>query len=198
LRVVNQRIEVLLDRDHCLGHAYFMPLKDDSSLERLEGIFRNQIMPLLQEYFFEDWERIQWVLNDHRKPLANQFVNRKAGNVELLFGQDVGQGLERNTWCLNDEAFERLESYMGVVDHQLQSVNVGVKRKASHGELVLRELTTGSIEVWRGDVLQQPTKPLLRDLAGELGVNTFNDSGRPLNTRALGRRLIDQLGSGNA
>ena len=198
LRVVNQRIEVLLDRDHCLGHAYFMPLKDDSSLERLEGIFRNQILPLLQEYFFEDWERIQWVLNDHRKPLANQFVNRKAGNVELLFGQDVGQGLERNTWCLNDDAFERLESYMGVVDHQLQSVDVGEKRKASHGDLLLRELSTGSIEVWRGEVLQQPTKPLLRDLAGKLGVNTFNDSGSPLNTRALGRRLIDQLGSGNA
>jgi len=198
LRVVNQRIEVLLDRDHCLGHAYFMPLRDDSSLERLERIFRNQILPLLQEYFFEDWERIQWVLNDHRKPLANQFVNRKAGNVELLFGQDVGQSLERNTWCLNDDAFERLESYMGIVDHQLQSVNVGVKRTASNGELVLRELTTGSIEVWRGDVLQQPTKPLLRDLADELGVETYSDSGSPLNTRALGRRLIDQLGSGNA
>lgn len=198
LRVVNQRIEVLLDRDHCLGHAYFMPLEDDSSLERLEGIFRNQILPLLQEYFFEDWERIQWVLNDHRKPLANQFVSRKAGNVELLFGQDVGQGLERNTWCLNDDAFERLESYMGIVDHQLQSVDVGERRKASHGDLLLRELSTGSIEVWRADVLQQPTKPLLRDLAGELGVETYSDSGSPLNTRALGRRLLDQLGSGNA
>jgi len=198
LRVMNQRIEVLLDRDHCLGHAYFMPLKDDNSLDRLESIFRNQILPLLQEYFFEDWERIQWVLNDHRKPSINQFVCRKVGNVELLFGQDVGQSLERDTWSLNEEAFERLESYMGIVDHQLQSVDVGEKRKASHGDLLLRELSTGSIEVWRADVLQQPTKPLLRDLAGKLGVETYSDSGSPLNTRALGRRLIDQLGSGNA
>lgn len=197
LQVMNQRIELLLDRDHCLGHAYFMPLRDDNSFERLEHIFRNQILPLLQEYFFEDWERIQWVLNDHRKPLINQFVNRKAGNVELLFGQDVGQSLERNTWCLNDEAFERLESYMGIVDHQLQTVEVGVKRSASHGDLLLRELSTGSIEVWRGEILQQPTKPLLRNLAASLGIDTSNSNGGRLNTRALGRRLIDQFGSGN-
>jgi len=49
--MMNQRIEVLLDRDHCLGHAYFIPLKAEPSLELLESIFRNQILPLLQEYF---------------------------------------------------------------------------------------------------------------------------------------------------
>jgi len=70
LEVMNERIEALLDRDHCLGHAYFMPLKTDRSLARLELIFRNQILPLLQEYFFEDWQRIAWVLNDHRKPFS--------------------------------------------------------------------------------------------------------------------------------
>ncbi|CAG0969153.1 partial 5-methylcytosine-specific restriction enzyme B, partial [Anaerolineae bacterium] len=70
LRVLNQRIEVLLDRDHCLGHAYFMPLCEtpEPELAELGLIFRHKILPLLQEYFFEDWQRIQWVLNDHRKP----------------------------------------------------------------------------------------------------------------------------------
>ncbi|MBA3486838.1 MAG: AAA family ATPase, partial [Lysobacter sp.] len=67
LTVMNQRIEVLLDRDHHLGHAYFMPLKSDRTLARLAQIFRSQILPLLQEYFFEDWERIRWVLNDQHK-----------------------------------------------------------------------------------------------------------------------------------
>ncbi len=72
LRTMNQRIEALLDRDHCLGHAYFMPLRDDPSLARLGSIFRNQVLPLLQEYFFDDWQRIQWVLNDHRKPQSTE------------------------------------------------------------------------------------------------------------------------------
>src|SRR5690606_7640563 len=76
LRVMNQRIEVLFDREHCLGHAYFMPLKEDASLARLEGILRNEILPLLQEYFFDDWQRIQWVLNDHRKPVIDRFVQQ--------------------------------------------------------------------------------------------------------------------------
>jgi len=52
LRVMNQRIELLLDRDHCLGHAYFMPLNDEPTLERLGAIFQHQVLPLLQEYFF--------------------------------------------------------------------------------------------------------------------------------------------------
>lgn len=67
LRTMNQRIEALLDRDHCLGHAYFMPLRTTTTLAQLGSIFRNQVLPLLQEYFFDDWQRIQWVLNDHRE-----------------------------------------------------------------------------------------------------------------------------------
>jgi 5-methylcytosine-specific restriction protein B len=47
LMVLNQRIEVMLDRDHCLGHSYFLPLKVDKSLTRLELIFSQEIIPLL-------------------------------------------------------------------------------------------------------------------------------------------------------
>lgn len=192
LRVMNQRIEVLLDRDHCLGHAYFMPLKDATSLERLEAIFRNQILPLLQEYFFEDWERIHWVLNDHRKSAMNQFVQRRAGNGEALFGQDVVKGLAQSTWALNDEAFERLEAYAGIVDHQLQSA-AAVKREAGHDEVVVRELITGSFEVLRNGVIQAPTKPLLCELAEQLGIGMLNGSGNTLDVRALGRQVINKL-----
>jgi 5-methylcytosine-specific restriction protein B len=48
LRVINQRIEVLLDRDHCLGHAWFMPLHATPTLPTLASIFKNQVIPLLQ------------------------------------------------------------------------------------------------------------------------------------------------------
>lgn len=64
LEKINQRVEYLYDRDHTIGHAYFMSLKDNPSLSELENIFRNKIIPLLQEYFYDDWEKILMVLGD--------------------------------------------------------------------------------------------------------------------------------------
>jgi 5-methylcytosine-specific restriction protein B len=113
LRVMNQRIEVLLDREHCLGHAYFMPLLNEGTLAQLELIFRNQVLPLLQEYFFEDWQRIQWVLNDHRKPPADRFVVRETQNLLALFGDKVPA--QDQVWCINPLAFSRPTAYAGVI-----------------------------------------------------------------------------------
>ncbi|MCY1298631.1 hypothetical protein D9M70_481250 [compost metagenome] len=111
---MNQRIEVLLDRDHCLGHAYFMPLKSDGSLQRLELIFRNQILPLLQEYFFEDWQRMQWVLNDHRKPAVDRFVAQDKQDLAALFG-NISVPAQGTAWRINDAAFKRLSAYASVI-----------------------------------------------------------------------------------
>jgi 5-methylcytosine-specific restriction protein B len=118
LTVMNQRIEVLLDRDHCLGHAYFMRLRDTGTLAILAEIFRNQVLPLLQEYFFDDWQRIQWVLNDHRKPKAFQFLQSGDASVADLFGDGVNVTRTPRTWSLNDDAFGFLESYLGIIDHE--------------------------------------------------------------------------------
>ena len=113
LEVINERIEALLDRDHCIGHAYFMPLKTNRSLARLEQIFRNQILPLLQEYFFEDWQRIAWVLNDHRKAQADCFVVKRKTDLTALFGDQVaGRG---EIWQINEGALSRASSYAGVI-----------------------------------------------------------------------------------
>lgn len=118
LRVMNQRIEVLLDRDHCLGHAYFMPLRQDPSLSRLESIFRNQVLPLLQEYFFEDWQRIQWVLNDHRKAALDRFVSQRQNDVQVLFGNGVEVSAHNLPWSINEDAFQRVTAYAGIVSVQ--------------------------------------------------------------------------------
>ncbi|MFM4915614.1 AAA family ATPase [Aeromonas dhakensis] len=115
LRVMNQRIEVLLDRDHCLGHAYFMPLKGDPTLARLESILRSQILPLLQEYFFEDWQRIQWVFNDHRKPALDRFVEQDKQDVAALFG-NISVPVQGGVWRINDKAFKRVSAYAGVIE----------------------------------------------------------------------------------
>ena len=62
LTTINQRIQYLYDRDHIIGHAYFMSLKETPTLEALESIFKNKIIPLLQEYFYDDWNKIMLVL----------------------------------------------------------------------------------------------------------------------------------------
>lgn len=61
LDAINQRIEYLYDRDHTIGHAYLMGI---DSLDALESVFRTRLIPLLQEYFYNDWEKIQLVLAD--------------------------------------------------------------------------------------------------------------------------------------
>lgn len=61
LQVMNQRIEYLYDRDHQIGHSYFLGVK---SYADLEHVFLKKLIPLLQEYFYEDWEKIQMVFGD--------------------------------------------------------------------------------------------------------------------------------------
>ncbi|MDA0814406.1 MAG: McrB, partial [Verrucomicrobia bacterium] len=88
LTAMNSRIEVLYDREHTIGHTFFLSLRDDPSLAEMERIFSGSILPLLEEYFFEDWEKIRLVLGDHQKPAANAIIRPKysAGNIEALFG----------------------------------------------------------------------------------------------------------------
>lgn len=119
LKVMNQRIEVLLDRDHCLGHAYFMSLKNGDSLQELAVIFRNQVLPLLQEYFFDDWQRISWVLNDQQAEAngSEPFVRKPHTDqgLEVLFGSEVAGKLSDQRWELNDDAFDSVKSYRNIL-----------------------------------------------------------------------------------
>ena len=117
LKVMNQRIEALLDREHTLGHAYFMPLRQSPTLSTLAHIFRQQVLPLLQEYFFDDWERIRWVLNDHRKKAAAlTFVQASGPSFDALFGSDVQVPRHRQSWAINADAFDRLDSYAAILN----------------------------------------------------------------------------------
>ncbi|MGC9352778.1 MAG: hypothetical protein ACP5D9_03010, partial [Mariniphaga sp.] len=93
LAKINERIEFLLDRDHTIGHSYFMGLTGKNDLC---DVFRDKIIPLLQEYFYNDWEKIQLVLGDNKswgKPEDQKLIQiKKNYSVEeekRLFGFDV-------------------------------------------------------------------------------------------------------------
>lgn len=119
LRCMNDRIEALYDREHTLGHAFFVPLlsvdNEDLAFQTLESIFRNKILPLLEEYFFEDWEKIRLVLGDQNKPAEYQFVREKQEfSPRALFGAFDAQDMlderatcyERNNNSLDPEAYK--------------------------------------------------------------------------------------------
>jgi hypothetical protein len=63
LETINARIVVLLDRDHTIGHSYFIQLNSYDTAG-LKDVFANNIIPLLQEYFYHDYEKIALVLGE--------------------------------------------------------------------------------------------------------------------------------------
>ena len=109
LDTINKRITVLLDREHTIGHSYLLPLKSDPTLERLAVIFENTIVPLLQEYFYDDYEKIQLVLGDNQKPDdSTRFIVRRNDAVKLFGNADIDFP---EYYEINSEAFKRIDAY---------------------------------------------------------------------------------------
>ena len=119
LETINQRIELLFDREHTIGHSFFLPLRDDPTIARLARIFELEILPLLEEYFFEDWERVGQVLGDHFKK-ANpelKFIEEKFTDASVLrlMGSDWSQDSIR-PYKRNMAAFTNPDAYIGIYD----------------------------------------------------------------------------------
>jgi 5-methylcytosine-specific restriction protein B len=63
LYTLNQKIQLIYDRDHQIGHSYLLRLRDRDYVQKsLEFIWYNEIVPLLQEYFYNDWEKLKYIL----------------------------------------------------------------------------------------------------------------------------------------
>lgn len=124
LETINRRIELLYDRDHCIGHAYLTPLSligdQQERLATLGVIFQSKIIPLLEEYFFDDWRKIRLVLGDNQKSHArHQFVLELSQNEDLvaeLFGDthEMDSLLSRPRYEIQKSAFTDVESYVGI------------------------------------------------------------------------------------
>ena len=112
LRRMNLKISALYDREHTIGHAYFIGLKKNPTIEALAAVFENSIIPLLQEYFYEDYEKIRLVLGDNNKSDRNeQFITKDEVNYSELFGNtDFGMD-DTFRYEINPSAFENIESY---------------------------------------------------------------------------------------
>ena len=80
LDAINQRIRVLHDREHQIGHTYFM---DIDGMATLAKTFKNKIIPLLQEYFYDNWEKIDLVLN------KNGLIQESDINKSLFGSSDL-------------------------------------------------------------------------------------------------------------
>ena len=121
LKTINERIEYLYDRDHTIGHAYFLGVSNMSSLE---NVFKNKILPLLQEYFYDDWEKIRLVLGDNQKEKTNetnsddkqennktQFITKNKKRASELFGGKIEDIDDKVLYEINFKAFSDPQSY---------------------------------------------------------------------------------------
>jgi 5-methylcytosine-specific restriction endonuclease McrBC GTP-binding regulatory subunit McrB len=84
LLTINRRIEVLVDRDHTIGHSYFLSV-NSGDIDSLSLVFQDKIIPLLQEYFYHDYEKIALILGsgfvEENSNNQVQFANFK--NIEV-------------------------------------------------------------------------------------------------------------------
>ena len=109
LKAINERIEYLYDRDHTIGHAYFISLKDSADISELASIFKNKILPLLQEYFYDDWEKIRLVLGD------SQFIKEKKPSSGL-FKSGTDYINDKILYEIDKEAFYDKQNYLKIYD----------------------------------------------------------------------------------
>ncbi len=90
LETINKRLEYLIDRDHLIGHAWLMQVE---SRDELDACMRRKIIPLIAEYFFEDWSKVHAVL-------GGGFLSKE--ELEPLEDMSDDTGDDRYSWRLRD------------------------------------------------------------------------------------------------
>lgn len=114
LRAINRRLELLYDRDHCIGHAYLKSLEKTPTLERLKHAFKHKIVPLLQEYFFGDWGKVGLVLGKdfvrRREQPARPFADFVHADQDVLADKPCWELTDLDK--LSNVAFQRIYKHV--------------------------------------------------------------------------------------
>ena len=110
---INKRIRFLFDREHQIGHTYFMHI---DRMESLEETFKNKIIPLLQEYFYDNWEKIDLVLN------RNGFIQKIQIESDLFKDSDLidDQTQSYELLPLDDGKWQDPEQYRKIYENDKQ------------------------------------------------------------------------------
>ena len=118
LETINKRIEYLYDREHTIGHAFFTKLKgENATLSGLAKVFKNKVIPLLQEYFYEDYEKIQLVLGDDDKSDKKyKFIADEDAEISDIFKSSPDLDVKEKMYKINDEAFKYIQSYIEITE----------------------------------------------------------------------------------
>ncbi|EAK1250269.1 restriction endonuclease [Campylobacter lari] len=114
LKAINTRIEYLLDREKTIGHAFFIGI---DSLDDLKKVFQNKIIPLLQEYFYNDYALINAVLNDNGMIFEDK-KDDKYLQKKNLYNVDN----ERNIYTIapfDDEIWNDIKTYQAIYDDKI-------------------------------------------------------------------------------
>ncbi len=108
LDTINQRIEALYDREHTIGHALFWGLKYEPTLEKLVSIFEKSVIPLLQEYFYDDYSKIRLILGE-------AFIKKEEMEIEKIFKMEIEEiDIPEYKYAISKDALKSIESYINI------------------------------------------------------------------------------------
>ena len=114
LKVINERIEYLYDREHTIGHAVFLELKENNNIDKLENIFKKSVIPLLQEYFYEDYDKIRIVLGDNAKDEDEQFISAVSILEDVFEGNIDDIDIPEKKYIINYDNFKNIMAYKNI------------------------------------------------------------------------------------
>ncbi|MDQ6771318.1 MAG: AAA family ATPase [Gemmatimonadota bacterium] len=116
LERINDRVEYLIDRDHRIGHAYLMGV---STIEELRRRFQSKIIPLLQEYFFDDLSKVASVLATNNAPPMIQRIHYRRSD---LFRENLeGIPAERDKFVVTASTSWSEATFRGIYASSIES-----------------------------------------------------------------------------
>ncbi len=115
LKAINTRIEYLLDREKTIGHAFFIGVEN---LNDLKSIFQNKIIPLLQEYFYNDYALINEVLNDNDMIFEDKKDDKYLQKIKNLDSVNSGRSIY-NIASFDDKIWDKIEIYQAIYNDEI-------------------------------------------------------------------------------